>query len=123
MKAAVVVLADPAGGDDALGRVFNALAAAKDHAERGDEVAVLFQGAGTRWAGILADDAHPVHGLFELVRPSVVGASQACTAFFGAHDGVAAAGLPLVAENDIPGVGGLPSLAALSAAGYSVLTF
>ena len=30
MKTALVVLSDPAGGEDSLGRVFSALAAAKD---------------------------------------------------------------------------------------------
>lgn len=123
MKTALVVLSDPDGGDEALGRVFNALAAAKDFAAQGADVRVLFQGAGTRWAGILADEGHPIHGLYDAVRPSIVGASHACAAFFGAEDGVASAGLDLIAEHDIAGVGGLPSLAALSAEGYSVLTF
>jgi len=123
MKTAVVVLSDPSGGDEALGRVFNALAVARDHGGRGDDVVVLFQGAGTRWASVLADEAHPIHGLYEAVRPSIMGASESCATFFGALDGVAAAGLDLIAENDIPGVGGLPSLATLSADGYSVLTF
>ena len=123
MKAAVVVLSDPAGGEEALGRVFNALATAKDFLGRGEAVTVLFQGAGTRWAGVLADASHPVHGLFDAVRPAIAGASDACSTFFGAREGVAAAGMAFVAENDIPGVGGLPSLAALADGGYTVLTF
>lgn len=123
MKAAVVVLADPAGGDDALGRVFNALAVAKDFGERGDDVRVLFQGSGTRWPALLADVAHPAHGLYTAVRGSVAGASDACATVFGARDGVAEAGLELIDENHIDGMGGLPSLATLSADGYAVLTF
>jgi hypothetical protein len=35
MKAAVAVLADPAGGEDAAGRVFNALAVATDFRRQG----------------------------------------------------------------------------------------
>jgi hypothetical protein len=123
VKAAVVVLSDPAGGEEALGRVFNALATANDFLGRGEAVTVLFQGVGTRWAGVLADESHPVHGLFDAVRPAIAGASDACSTFFGARDGVAAAGLSFVAENEVPGVGGLPSLAALAEAGYAVLTF
>jgi len=123
MKTAVVVLSDPAGGDEALGRVFNALAVAKDFSSRGDEVTLLFQGAGTRWAGVLADEQHPIHGLYAAVRPTIAGASDACATFFGAREGVSDAGLKFVAENDIPGAGGLPSLAGLAAEGYSVLTF
>jgi hypothetical protein len=119
----VVVLSDPSGGDEAIGRVFNALAAAKDFAETGNGVTVLFQGAGTRWAGVLADPTHPLHALYATVRPNIAGASDACATFFGARDGVDAAGLDAVAENHIDGVGGLPSLAALVAGGYAVLTF
>jgi hypothetical protein len=122
-KTALVVLSDPAGGEEALGRVFNALAAAKDFSDRGEEVTVLFQGAGTRWAGVLADPDHPLHGLYTAVQSTISGASDACATFFGARDGVEAAGLAFVAENEIPGVGGLPSLGKLSADGYAVLTF
>lgn len=122
-KAAVVVLSDPNGGEEALGRAFNALAAAKDFRDQGGEVLVLFQGAGTRWADLLADDGHPLHALYTTVRGDVAGASDACATFFGARDGVARAGLDLVAENQIDGVGGLPSLAGLAAEGFAVLTF
>ncbi len=52
MKAAIVVLSDPkSGSDEALGRVFNALASAYDFKRRGDDVSILFHGAGTRWIG------------------------------------------------------------------------
>jgi hypothetical protein len=123
MKTALVVLSDPAGGEDSLGRVFNALAAAKDFSERGEEVTLLFQGAGTRWASVLADNGHGLHALYTAVRSTIAGASDACSTFFGAREGVEGAGLEFVAENDIPGLGGLPSLAQLRAEGFSVLVF
>lgn len=123
MKAAVVVLADPAGGDEALGRAFNGLAAVKDFAEQGIDVTLLFQGAGTRWVAALADPGHPLSGLFELVRPHVAGASDACSTFFGAREGVEGAQVGFVAENQIAGVGGLPSLANLARSGHDVLVF
>lgn len=123
MKAAVVLLSDPAGGDEALGRAFNGLAAVKDYAEQGIEVTLLFQGAGTRWPGVLADPDHPLSALFEHVRPNVAGASDACSTFFGSREGVEGAHVGLVAENDIAGVGALPSLANLSRSGYDVLVF
>lgn len=123
MKAAVVVLSDPAGGDEALGRAFNGLAAVKDYASQGVDVTLLFQGAGTRWLAALADAGHPLNGLFEHVRPHVAGASDACSTFFGAREGVEGAKVGFVAENEITGVGGLPSLANLSRSGYEVLVF
>ena len=52
MKAAIIVLSDPkSGSDEALGRLFNALACAYDFKQRGDDVTLLFQGTATRWIG------------------------------------------------------------------------
>lgn len=123
MSTAVVVLADPAGGDDAAGRVFNALAATSDLRREGDDVKVMFQGAGTRWAALLAEPEHPFHELFVNVRPAVAGVSEACSTFFGARDAAVSAGFDLVTGNPVEGVGELPSLARLFADGYRVLIF
>jgi hypothetical protein len=60
MKTAVIVYSDPKnGGEESLGRVFNALAATYDFKQQGDEVTLLFQGAGTRWVGELSQKDHP----------------------------------------------------------------
>ena len=67
MKTAIVVLSDPEGGEEALGRVFNALAAAYDLKQRRDDVKVVFQGAGTRWAAVLERADHPAHTLYQAV--------------------------------------------------------
>ena len=68
MKAAIIILSDPkSGSEEALGRVFNALAAAYDFKNKGDEVTVLFHGAGTRWPSELSKADHPAHGLYEAV--------------------------------------------------------
>ncbi|MGI9458268.1 MAG: hypothetical protein ACR2NU_17020, partial [Aeoliella sp.] len=67
LKATIVVLSDPKSGsqEEALGRVFNALAAAYDFKQRGDDVSVQFQGAGTRWIGELSKEDHPAHALYK----------------------------------------------------------
>ena len=81
MKATIVVLLDPkSGSEDALGRVFNALAAAYDFKQGGDDVTILFHGAGTRWIGELTKAEHPAHTLFEEVKDEVAGASCGCLA-------------------------------------------
>jgi len=49
MKTAIIILSDPKAGEEALGRVFNALAVAQESLQSGDEVEVVFNGAGTRW--------------------------------------------------------------------------
>lgn len=124
MKAAIVVLADPnSGSEESLGRVFNALAAAYDFQQRGDDVTMLFQGTGTRWIGELTKADHPAHGLFEAVRDVVAGVSRACADLFGATEAAQESGFALISDNAVPDTAGLPSLAKLSADGYTILTF
>ena len=98
MKAAIIVLSDPNSGEDALGRVFNALAAAYDFQQRGDEVSVLFQGAGTRWIAELNKSDHPVHGLFDAVKDTVAGVSCGCAEVFGATEDVEKSGFDFHVE-------------------------
>lgn len=103
MKIAIIILSDPKSG--------------------GDDVTVLFQGAGTRWIGELSKPDHPVHDLFEAVQDSVAGVSLACTDVFGGAEEATAEGFDLVSGNEVPGTRGLPSLGALIAEGRTVLTF
>ena len=124
MKAAIVVLSDPKSGtEEALGRVFNALASAYDFKHGGDEVTVLFQGAGSRWIGELTKAEHPAHKLFEAVKDLVAGVSCGCADVFGARESVVASGFELITDNQVPGTTGLPSLQKLIKDGYTVLTF
>ncbi|MFB3922010.1 MAG: DsrE family protein [Terriglobia bacterium] len=124
MKAAIVVLSDPkAGTEEALGRVFNALAAAYDFKKRGTPVRVLFQGAGTRWAGELTKNDHPAHALYEEVKDTIEGVSSACAVVFGASEAARTNGFDFIRDNAVPGTAGLPSLGNLAADGYTVLTF
>ncbi len=124
MKAAVIIMSDPkSNSEESLGRLFNALAAAYDFKNRGDEVTILFQGAGTRWAGALASRDHPAYELFTAVRDKVAGVSCGCADVFGAAEGAAACGLQLISDNPVPSTSGLPSLARLSSEGFAILTF
>jgi hypothetical protein len=124
MNAAIVVLSDPkAGTEEALGRVFNALAAAYDFKKRGTPVRLLFQGAGTRWVGELSKAGHPAHDLFQAVRDTVEGVSCACAEVFGATSAAKESGFDLIKGNPVPGTPGLPSLGQLLLDGYTILTF
>jgi hypothetical protein len=122
-KTAIVILSDPRSGEEALGRLFNALAVAYEFHRADEPVTVLFQGAGTRWSGVLGDPSHPAHGLFEELRPVVAGVSCGCAEVFGATAEAKACGLPLVKGNAVPGTAGLPSLLALARDAYRILTF
>jgi len=121
-KATIVVLADPQGGEDALGRLFNALAATYDFKQRNADVRLLFQGAGTRWPGVIANPDHPAHPLYRAVEDRVEGVSSGCADVFGARADAERHGFTLLAENAVPGTSGLPSLAHYVADG-PVLTF
>lgn len=123
MKTAIIVLSDPKNGEDALGRVFNGLAAAYDYKQQGEDVTVLFQGAGTRWIGELNKPEHPVHELFEAVKDTVAGVSCGCAEVFGATEEIEKSGFDFIKDNAVPGTAGLPSLRQLTADGYSVMSF
>lgn len=120
-KTTIIVLSDPANGEEAFGRVFNALAATYDFKRRNRPVQLVFQGAGTRWPGVLAKPEHPAHGLYVAVGDTIAGASAGCATVFGANDDLAQHGIPLITDNPVPGTAGLPSLVEYSAG--PVLTF
>lgn len=124
MKTAIVVLSDPkSNSEEALGRLFNALAAAYDFKHNGDEVTLLFQGTGTRWAGEVIKKDHPAHALYKAVEDTVAGVSCACAEVFRASEEAQKSGFELIKDNVVPGTSGLPSLRALSAKGYNVMVF
>ncbi len=131
MKTALIVLSDPnAGTEEALGRVFNALAVAHEFKQAGATVQLLFAGAGTRWPAVLNKAGHPAHALYKQVLDTVVasrglpppptpGFRAAAPTSFGADD----QGLARITTNAVPGTTGLPSLLALQREGYEVITF
>ncbi len=123
MKAAIIILSDPKAGEEALGRMFNGLAAAYDFKQKGADVGIYFQGTGTRWPGALADASHPVHALYLAVQDKVVGISCGCADVFGAREEAEKAGFDLITDNSVPGTSGLPSIARIAADGYAVFTF
>lgn len=124
MKTAVVVYSDPkSGSEEALGRLFNALAATLDFKKNGEEVSLLFQGAGTRWVGELSKEEHPAHQLYESVRDKVAGVSCGCANVFGATADAEKEGYELIKELEVPGTTGFPSLLKLVREGYNIINF
>lgn len=123
-KTAIVVYSDPkSGSEEALGRLFNAMFVAYELKEKKQEVALIFQGAGVRWAGEVVRPDHPAHALYNAVKDTVIGACRGCADVFGAADDVEAAGLPLIDEKAIPGTSGIIDLSKYLDSGYRVLTF
>lgn len=123
-KTAIVVYSDPkSGSEEALGRLFNALFVAYELQEKKREVAVIFQGAGVRWASELVKADHPAHALYEAVKGTVAGVCGGCADVFGATQDAKAAGAKLVYEKAIPGTSGIVDLSKYLDNGYQVLNF
>jgi hypothetical protein len=116
-KVAIVVLAGTET-HEGLGRVVNALEAAKELKEGPDEVRIIFDGAGTAWIPELSRKEHKAHRLYESVADRIVGVCAYCAGVFGVKDAVVAQGAPLASEYE-----GHPSVRRLVHDGYQVITF
>ena len=116
-KAAIVLLAGTESREG-TGRMANALVTAKEFKDVGDDVTIVFDGAGTTWIAELAKPEHRYHDAFEQVKDRVGGACSYCSGRYGVREAVEAAGIPLLDEYDEH-----PSLRSLIVDGYHVLTF
>lgn len=100
------------------GRLANGLEAAKEFAEtEGDDLELIFDGAGTQWIPELEDEDSDYHELYQSVRGDVQ-VCDYCSDAFGVSDAVDDAGLEQVAAFD-----GHPSIRSLVADGYEVITY
>lgn len=119
-KTAIIIFSDPKNNsEEAIGRVFNALASAYDFKQAGEEVKIIFQGTGTRWPEILQKEEHSLNALFKTVEDKIEGISCGCADVFGANP----SGYDLVTDNKVPGTSGVPSFLNLQKEGYSILSF
>lgn len=114
--AAIIVLAGTESHAD-LGRVTNALQAAKEFADAGDEVRVIFDGAGTQWVGELESEDHIQHALYQSLS-EVVEVCAYCANAFDVSDEVEASDAEAVSEFE-----GHPSIRQLATEGYEIITF
>lgn len=116
-KAAVVILAGTDGHEN-LGRLVNGLETAREFAETdGDEIELIFDGAGTQWVPELEDEDSDHHELYRTVREDT-SVCDYCSGAFGVEDAVADAGVRVLDDHD-----GHPSIRSLVDNGYEVITF
>jgi len=116
-KAAVIILAGTDGHEN-LGRLANGLEAAKEFAENpGDDVELIFDGAGTQWVPQLEDEDNDYHELYQAVKGET-SVCHYCADSFGVDDAVDDAGLDLVDDFD-----GHPSIRSLVDDDYEIITF
>ncbi len=116
-KIAIVIYADT-DTVEALGKVSNAFMLALEAVENGDDLKIIFEGAGTKWIGELEKEDHKMHGLYVSLKDKITGVCDYCAQAFGVKSKVEKAGLPLLSEYKQH-----PSLRTLFAEGYSVVNF
>ncbi|MEX0745471.1 MAG: DsrE family protein [Phycisphaeraceae bacterium] len=116
-KAAIIVLADTEG-HEALGRVANALYAVQEFKEAGDEVKLIFDGAGVKWIGELSRSDHMYHELYQQLRDCIGGVCEYCAKAFKATEAVETEKLAYANEH-----AGHPSFRQMLQQGYQILTF
>jgi len=116
-KAAIIILAGNEGHEN-VGRLANGLEAAKEFVEAdGDEVEVIFDGAGTQWIPDLEDEGSDYHDLYVAVRESVA-VCDYCSSAFGVDEAVADADVTVLSEYD-----GHPSVRSFVDDDYEIITF
>ena len=116
-NAAIVILAGTESHTD-TGRLVNGLEAAKEFAETdGDELELIFDGAGTQWIPELEDEDHDYHELYRAVKDDAA-ACDYCSGAFGVDDAVADAGVATIDEHE-----GHPSIRSLVDDDYEIITF
>ena len=117
MKIGIVVFADTETHGD-LGRAVNALITVQEAKDAGDEIRLIFDGAGTKWVGELANPDHRSHRLYKSVEDQITGVCLHCSKAFGATEAVEAAGVPFLDDYKQH-----PSLRTLVHDGFEVLVF
>lgn len=117
IKVAIVILADLETHQD-LGRVVNALQTTREFKDAGDEVQIIFDGAGTVSAVTLADPENKRHKLYADVADKVAGLCRYCSKAFHVYEKAEELNLPFLSEYRQH-----PSLRARVADGYQIITF
>ena len=83
----------------------------------GDDVSLVFDGAGSVTAAELSQPRHQFHALFQDVRAQVRGVCRYCAKSYGVLEAIEAAGLPLLGDDR-----GHASLRALLDEGRQIIT-
>lgn len=117
MKVAVVIMSDTDSAEG-IGRVVQGLHAVKEFKEAGDEVQLIFDGAGAKVIGVVSQADHPYYRMFEAVKDNISGVCQYCAGAYHVTDYVTAARIRLCNDHQ-----GHASYRKLLQNGYQVLSF
>lgn len=115
-KIAIVVFSDT-NTIEAMGKVSNGLMLALESIEHGDDLKIVFEGAGTKWIGEMEKEDHKLHDLYKSIKEHITGACSFCASAFGVKNQVVQAGIPLLSEFKDH-----PSLRNLIVEGYQIIS-
>jgi hypothetical protein len=101
------------------GRALHALLYAQELKEAGNEVKVIFDGAGTVWVKNFEDPANKYNPLYKAVKNLgvIAGVCEYCAGAFGVSEEVKTSGLTMLGDRN-----GHPSIAQLASEDYQIIT-
>lgn len=117
MKKVLLIIYAGKETHEGMGRVVNALVMAKELKEKGHEVKIIFDGAGTEWVPELEKEDNKMNPIYKDLKENVVGICDFCSAAFKAKD---------LLKEDAPLSGefmGHPTMAKYFEEDYKILTF
>lgn len=114
-KVALVIYSKLGGAGNSA--IYRTLMFAQELQRAGDDVTIVFDGAGSAAAADLAQPGHTMHALFQDVRARVRGVCRYCAKSYAVLEAVEAAGLALLGDDR-----GHASLRSLLEEGYQIVT-
>lgn len=101
-----------------LGRATNAFTTSKEFKQAGDDVVMVFDGAGVETVAALADPEHQMHKLYLQVEDRVAGACRYCARAFDVYEKLEELGVPFLSDFEQH-----PSLRKFVNEGRQIITF
>jgi hypothetical protein len=114
-KVALVIYSTLEGAGNSA--IYRAMMFAQELTRAGDDVAIVFDGAGSKAAAEMAQPEHRFHHLFDSVRGQVRGVCRYCAKSYEVLAAIERAGLPLLTDDR-----GHASLRALLVEGRQIVT-
>ena len=116
-KIAIVVFSDT-DTMEAMGKVSNAFMLAMEAIEKGDDLKIIFEGAGTKWIGEMEKEDHKLHQVYSGLKDKITGACSFCANAFGVKNEVEKAGITLLSDFKDH-----PSIRSLVVEGYQIISY
>jgi hypothetical protein len=115
-KIAVVIYSKLEGAGNSA--IYRALMFVDELLRAGDDVSLVFDGAGTTALAAMQDPAHALHRVWSRAQPALRGACRYCAKSYDVLESLESAGVPMLGDDR-----GHASLRALLQEGRQIITF